>query len=576
MRPRPKASRVDSKMAASEDEADPDVADEDSSMDAGVLPHHGSDGEAADDAAADYDRFVEEPDDDDGLMVAAGDGFDRSLDDHSEIDLPVFSTAIGGVGACAVGTFGTGGRPRSGGGVAPADPDSFHNWQQNTHNQLSNAKALTRAAMKNNVDNEHTRVGSTKATLVNTSVVKHTIKKKMGITEDIIKALEDRIESVEDTIRQTGECLFQLQRAHRAKWAPLNVCERRLELRDGRPMSELIRDHTQEALENERHTLMESRQDLGDQVQTCKEMLVSLDAARNSLVEDLQHKRHGLRIDRGCLPPQKQLAGATGTMRDRLILPQLEQVAHYGSPPSPKAAAKGTGPAHEENRQIDSRTLIQQALRLEEDAMRLCNESDAIMLQTKRDCTRASTNAQNSLAKRVDETDDLKRRLESQIHETGEAIAQSEMSLAKTKKKLESHEMPLRALDKQFALRGRRTHREGIRDPVHEEMETHLESLKRNVKILSGKFNATKDLIDQLQTSKHRMQEDYRAKMMAMKIDDACLKVTARKAIELDRMDPRSGRCRTSAGAAAKKRRPYGGGDFTPRSPHMVSPGHTI
>merc|ERR1719412_3158347 len=100
----------------------------------------------------------------------------------------------------------------------------------------------------------------------NTTVVNHTIKKKIVGTEDMIKAIEDRVESVEDTIRQVGECLFQLQRAHRSKWAPLNVCERRLELRDKRPLQELIRDHCQEGLEHERQTLIEARQELADQV----------------------------------------------------------------------------------------------------------------------------------------------------------------------------------------------------------------------------------------------------------------------------------------------------------------------
>lgn len=39
------------------------------------------------------------------------------------------------------------------------------------------------------------------------------------------------------------------------------------------------------------------------------------------------------------------------------------------------------------------------------------------------------------------------------------------------------------------------------------------------------------------------MLDDYRCKSAALKIDDACMKVTPRKAIELDRNDPRGGRC---------------------------------
>jgi len=81
---------------------------------------------------------------------------------------------------------------------------------------------------------------------------------------------------------------------------------------------------------------------------------------------------------------------------------------------------------------------------------------------------------------------------------------------------------------------------------VHEELESHLETVKNNVKVLTHKWKTTKDLIDQLKSSKRQMQDDYRCKTTAARIDDACLKVTARKAMELDRMDARGGRCKES------------------------------
>jgi chromosome segregation ATPase len=366
------------------------------------------------------------------------------------------------------------------------------------------------------------------------------LKKKMSQTSDLIRALEDRHESVEDTIRQVGECLFQLQRAHRSKWAPLNVCERRLELRDTRPLQELVRDHAQDALEHERQTLIESRQELSDQVQSCKEMLLKLDRTRQDVIEDLSHKRHAQRIDRSCLSPNKHdiIHG------DRVVLPQLGEVSHYAAAPSPKDAASGTGHVHEESRQVDTKSLIQSAVKIEEEAMRLCNESDAVMLQTKRECQRAAAQAQTSLARRADETDGLKRKLEAQMKEQDEAIAQTEMSLGRTKKKLEFHETPLKTLDKQFAMRSNRTDREGIRDHVHEELEAQLEQVKKSVRTLTDKFQNTKSLLDHLKESREQLTEDYRCKLLAIKIEDACLKVTPRKAIELNRSDPRGGRCK--------------------------------
>mmetsp|Transcript_102004 Transcript_102004/g.202514 ORF Transcript_102004/g.202514 Transcript_102004/m.202514 type:complete len:493 (-) Transcript_102004:80-1558(-) len=435
--------------------------------------------------------------------------------------------------------------------VANSTSANHQKWEKRTMDNLSHNKQLTKNALKNLEDAEQIQGYTHRELHANTRNVSHTIKKKINFTEDLVKALDDRIESVDDTMRQVGECLFQLQRAYRSKWAPLNVCERRLELRDSRPLQELIRDSCQDALEAERQTLIESRQELGDQIESMKEMLVLLEKVKNELIEDMQHKRHGLRIDRYCLSPRKM--GSGRSTKDRLVLPQLHEVVHYGQPPSPKTAAPGSGREHEAERQVTTRELITKAVRKEEDAMKLCNESDAAMVHTKRECTRASHKLEASLTQRLEHTRTLKHQLEAQLQETEEALQQTDMSIARQKKKLESHEQPLKQLDKQFALRSARTNREGIRDIVHDEMEGHLGTVKRNVKQLNDKIQATQDMKNQLKASKDRLMEDYRCKCVAVKIDDACLKVTPKKAIELDRRDPRGGRCREPSSKGKKK-----------------------
>eukprot|EP00927_Polykrikos_kofoidii_P050892 TRINITY_DN44736_c0_g1_i1.p1 TRINITY_DN44736_c0_g1~~TRINITY_DN44736_c0_g1_i1.p1 ORF type:complete len:542 (-),score=113.93 TRINITY_DN44736_c0_g1_i1:133-1758(-) len=431
-------------------------------------------------------------------------------------------------------------------------PENQEKWMQRTCDSLNHARLLSRHAMRHCVDSDNLHVGSSKKGQQHHSNVQTTIKKKMGMTEDLIRALEDRVESVDDSIRQVGESLFSLQRAHRSKWAPLNICERRLELREGRPLQELVRDHCQDALEHERQTLIESRQELADQIESSKEMLVNLEGMRNALMHDVQHKRHALRLDRSCLAPHCHKT----KFGERVVLPHLQDVANYGIPPSPKNSEKATGPQNETKRIMDARQLITAAVHLEEDAIRLCNASDAAMIHTKRECNRASSLGQTALTRRVDETGEMKRQLEVQISETDETIALTEISLAKTKKQLESHDTPLRVLDKQFSHRNKRTSREGIRDHVHEEMETHFDGVKKSVRTLAGKWQHTKEILDQLRAAKLRMTDDYRCKLHAWKIDDSCMKVTARKAIELDRMDPRGGRCMKPAGSRRAPPRP--------------------
>merc|ERR1719473_2111372 len=103
------------------------------------------------------------------------------------------------------------------------------------------------------------------------------------------------------------------------------------------------------------------------------------------------------------------------------------------------------------------------------------------MLHTKRETSRANAATCVSLERRIQETDKLKHQLEAHIKETDATIDEANRSLQKTKKKLDSHEAPLRALNKQFSLRDRRTDREHIRDPVTDDMENHLDAVKKSV-----------------------------------------------------------------------------------------------
>lgn len=435
-------------------------------------------------------------------------------------------------------------RSAKSGHAADAEISASVRWEQSTTDRLNHARSLTKKAVKAMIESNAAH-GFAKKYNSNSGIVSQSIKKKIDKTGDMCKALDGRIESVEDTIRQVGECLFRLQRAHRCKWAPLNVCERRLELREGRPIQELVRDDVHAALESERSTLVGARSSLELHLSKMREAIMGLDRAHRELREDLQHKRHALRIDRSCLSPKKPLQH-TGA-EDRLVLPSLQDVGHYGAPPSPKDTRRGTGLLQEVQRQETTQDLLARACRAEEDAMHLAHAGQDLMATAERACVRATQQTNAALARRVEETQALKAQLEAHIIQTDDTIAQMEMSLAMTRQSLESHERPLRALDTQFATRGRRTEREGIRDPVHDEMEGHLDQLKTSVRELSEKFSSTKQILEQLRSSKQHLQQDYKNKSLAQKIDDACIKVTARKAMELDRNDPRGGRCREPA-----------------------------
>jgi hypothetical protein len=403
--------------------------------------------------------------------------------------------------------------------------------------------------------------------------VAHTIKKKVGLTGDLIGSLEDRVESLDDTIRQCREIVSSLQRAHRSKWAILNVCERRLELRKERPLEELTKDSCQERLEQERTTLIEARQELSGMVDAMKERLLVLDRTRALLLEDLQHKRHGLRIDRSCLPSCRKKTGSSGATSARggalAELPALSDQGHGGTPPaaSPQrpvsSPSQGSSPGHrlELNRQQETKQLLAHAHKVEEESMRVMNAGDAVMLHTKYECDEATGRIGPELSRRVGETAALKQRLEKQVRDTEDTIVQVENTLQHTKERILLHDRPMRALDERLHARSFRTKREHIRDTVHEEMEEEWKSLKKSAQCQGKKFEATREVLEQLMASKKQLLEDIRLKAASLKIDDACLRVTPQKAIELDRMDPRGGR----------RRQPPGGGEHMAIDPNRSS-----
>lgn len=420
----------------------------------------------------------------------------------------------------------------------PIQPANANDWMDSTHQKLNMAKALIRDAQFQTSKNDLAGRGAMRRQQEAGGRLDIQIKNKLLTTADLSQTLVDRINAIEDSIRQLGACLFGLQRAYRSKWAQLNVCERRMELRDGRPLQELVRDNLQAALENERQVLIEARQELNDHITGTKQMLTALEAMKGELIEDLQHKRHAMRIDRGCMLPDKPTRKAA----DRIFLPSLPEITNYTLPPAPKDQAPGTGMQNEEDRCGETMARITRAIRLEENVMGMIAENDACVRHCNSECKAANAKVCWCMDGSNHQTEHLKEALMEQMRQVDATIAEAERSLARTKKKLESHNQPLRCLNKQFALRDRRTDREHIRDPVTDNMEVHLESVKKSVKELTSKWQGTKNVLDHLKASKAQMAEDLKMKNIALKIDDQCRKVTPKKAIEHDALDPCSGR----------------------------------
>lgn len=390
-------------------------------------------------------------------------------------------------------------------------------WRENTQENLANAKALTTEVFNSLLAEELGQAGKVgigeKRQQVNL-----TIKRKIAATEDMTKTLEERVSRVEDSIRQAGECMFQLQRAHRAKAAPLSVCERRLELRAARPGQERVVDQCQAALEAERRTLEDSRGELLRLAGDAAQSLLRLDAVKGELVRDLQAKRQSLRMDRSCISARKPISG------QETRLPSLQATDQRQAASARRATAADAG------------MLIARAVRAEEDSLRLCTESDAFMRRSHRACGDAAAKSQASLQHRIQEISMLKKNLEAQKAETEEAIGKTELALAKNRKNLDLYDQPLRAVSAQLATTGSGAAGGGQEPlgPHRHALEGQLELLQQGARELEGKCKAGEELLERLRASKGQTLEDLRCKAAAKAIDDHCMKVTARKAMGLD------------------------------------------
>ncbi|CAE8637233.1 unnamed protein product [Polarella glacialis] len=398
--------------------------------------------------------------------------------------------------------------------LEPLQYSSTVEWQQRTSDSLQDAKALIRQASSLFEAHmaEAARGPKKSAASSNVGLVRATLQKRLGITNELIQGLAIRAEGVEATIRQAGECLFELKRAVKEQNSPLSVCDQRLKLRRGRPEQELVRDIGQQALDDQRLTILHYRRLLTEHVESAKERLLVLESIKDRLYEDLQRRRHALRLDRtlrmsqqgGQASSSKSVPGKTRSQLDKtgdslalgqdLRLPPLSarsgKVSGLEATPEDSGAGGMLGrtlnlqelssedevPAKkrpegqprtantfarreaEGEEQTKSFGMLADAAARQEDARRQIEESMNLVLTSRIDCARATELVQRELSMRVKETAHFKKQLEAQLFETDQALQLTGISFTTVRRELEASEIPLRAaLDMQLmSKRGRK------------------------------------------------------------------------------------------------------------------------
>lgn len=358
--------------------------------------------------------------------------------------------------------------------------------------------------------------------------------KKVGTTRQLRDLLHDRIRSMAKTIDETGHTLQALETAGTAKDEPLSLCRWRMEQRAQRPERELIRDTFEIALEKEWEILSTVSDRLQHQITKTQATVRTLTEWKNELEDDHESKVLSLETDEQCLNTAHRTWPAKGKPRmDRTLLAAGADVARgSGHVPVKMPSLPADDPSHsinavrnaneEERRQSETLQRIAQARDAEKSASGLREESARIIGMIRKDCALVSKKAEEACARRIDETQTMKKKLEWTIEETERKIQSISESMSKTGANLRAHQEPASLITSREKFRNERKGTERGGDNVVTAMDKQKYRLRRNQKHLEQNHADEEGTLRTLEDAKMQLMADLSDKDKALQIDLRC------------------------------------------------------
>lgn len=350
-------------------------------------------------------------------------------------------------------------------------PENHGAWESATKGLLGSAKSVTDELFAALQDKE---VRPPHERKVQPAYVNPGPSKKADL-DDKLSVVKHSVNVVDSAVQLVGQCLLRLGHEQQNKWAPLKVNEWRLAIRERRPPRELFRDHVHEALDKEQASLKDARVKLAELAVDGKAILEDCDINKARLIRNLRFM----------------------TMLGSTKLPVFTAAQSGGelptSPSSPSSPAPdGADAASPRSRPVvpnDTEGLVNRAPQLKENAIKFVSKCDAAIKRHQKRCEETRDQVMVCFKKRLAENTELKKTLHEQILEMDAAIASAEKSLVAIKKRIE----------------------------FYGEVE------------MQPKYDSCQALLIKLRESKVVLEDDFHHKMVSMKIDEACRKVTPEK-----------------------------------------------
>jgi len=400
-------------------------------------------------------------------------------------------------------------------------------WVQHAHYNMYQAQHAHKKAemQKEQSRRAHGEVMSDNLSMY--SELHSNLEQKVKTSHRLLDKLMHRAESVENSLQHSRHSFEKLEQALAAKDAPLQLCTWRMEQRERRPLREQVRDAVEVALEVEKVTLLDAQRKLKEALKKTKATIQMLESKLDELRHDISQKSQALSVDEMCLRTTNRSFGQVADM-------QRHTLSSHGSrnqPPPSAGSRRSTrhevatheSSRNEVQRQQEAVKLNQSAVSREEVAKELRDECAKLVARCERATQEAMAKTERSMKERINDNQGMRRRLETELRETCEQIANTKVTINQTKTQIKNLEEPMELCSTCASWRKQRATKEHIADPVTTTLQEHQMTLLRSHEELRSHHQSEKSVLQELQEKRERLKEDLRDKTAALHIDLNCM-----------------------------------------------------
>lgn len=398
-------------------------------------------------------------------------------------------------------------------------------WHRRTELNMLEAHDSHSKALKQCIQSQKAREEVTSDNFSMYSELRSTLEQKVGNTHRIISKLESRAVAVVQSIKDTSCSLHDLELALQNQQAPMQLCIWRIRQRELRPLHEQIRDSVEVALEAEKAMVLDVQRRLGDAIKRTRATMSALESKLQEIRQDVSEKSQALGVDELCL--------RTTQTSFQVVLQRtassLRSLSSSRQPSSSRLRGKDDHRGKDENN-LNEVARHHVAVRLaqtavaHEDAARVLREENSKLIGR---CSRAGSEAlaklERSLKERINESQQLRKRLEFELKETGSKIDRTKRTITETQTQIRSLGEPMDLCSNCASWRKQRGPNELISDPVSRKLQEHQATLLRSHEELRGQQQSENRVLQDLQDRFERLQEDLKGKTDALRIDLCCL-----------------------------------------------------